>query len=104
MNEFALAPAFWLETNARTPGLESFAIGAGRNLAKFMSRRQPHLNVVGLRRSEYHIAGTKQHRTVMQTEPLQNGLGVAHQGFMLLITSLGMRKLEQLHFLKLMLP
>ena len=39
----------------------------------------------------------------MQAQLLQNGLGVAHQSFVFLVTLVGMRELEQLYFLELVL-
>ena len=46
----------------------------------------------------------KQHHAVVQAEHLQQRFRIAHQRFQLLVTLLGPREFEQLHFLKLVLP
>src|SRR5882757_6112701 len=59
MHEFALSAGFRLKSNAGSASLKRFAIGTGRNLAKLLARRQPHLEVVGLCGRETHVAGTE---------------------------------------------
>src|SRR5579863_9299987 len=103
MDEVALSPCLRLETDAGSPRLERLAVGAGRNFTELIATRQPNLEVVGLRRSKPHVAGAKQHRAVMQPELLEDRLRIPDQCFVFLIALVGMRELEQLHLLKLML-
>src|SRR5713226_5003408 len=103
MHKVALAAAFGLETDARAARLKGFTIRAGRNFAKFIAGRQPHLEVVRFRGSKTHVAGAKQHGAMMQAESLKNRFGISHQSFEFFITLLRVRKLKELDFLELML-
>ena len=64
------------ELDVRAPRLERLGVAAGRDLAVRLLARQPHLDVVGLRRREPHVAGAQQHRPIRQLEALQDFLGV----------------------------
>src|SRR5260370_29377021 len=102
VHEFALA-ALGLGAYPRAARLKCLAVRAGRNLAEFSARGQPHLDVVSLGRGKAHVCGAQEHDAVVQPELLENDLGVAHQFLVLLVALLGPGKLEQLHLLKLVL-
>src|ERR1700722_11187548 len=104
VHKLAFPSAFGLEPDACAPRLKRLAIRTRRNLAELIARGQPRFQVIRFRRGESHISRGEQHGPVMQPQFLQNGFRVAHQRFMLLVTFLRMRKLEQFHLLKLMLP
>ena len=76
VHELRLAGAAGAELDVRAARLERLGVAAGRDLAIRLLARQPHLDVVGLRRREAHVAGAQQHRAVRQLEPLQHFLGV----------------------------
>src|SRR6185503_11722673 len=64
----------------------------------------PDFDVVGLGRSEAHVAGREYYRSVRQAEPLQDILGVGREFFELIVTFLGTCELHQLDLLELVLP
>src|SRR6266481_1514611 len=103
VNKVALAAAFWLIADTGAPRLEGFAVRAGRDLSKFVARRQPDFDVVGFCRSKAHVAGAEQHGAIVQAELLKNGFCISYQRFVLFVAFLRMGELEELNLLELML-
>ena len=103
MHELRFFPARRLEPYPRPPRLKRFRIRARRNFHELARRRQPHLDVISLRRRESHVRGAQLHHPVMQAQPLQNSFGVSHQRFQFVVTLLRPREFEHLHLLKLVL-
>src|SRR5579884_4337041 len=104
MHEFAFSSTLGLKADSRAARLKRFAIRAGRNLAEFPARGKPNFQIVSLRGGKTHVSRAEQDRAVMQAELLENGFRIPRQGFVLFVTFLRMRELEELDFLKLMLP
>ena len=84
-------------------GLIILKVGAGGDLHIPTVRRHPDLNVVGLGGGEAQIAGGETDHTVRQTQHLQNTLRVVGQGLQLVVGGLRIGKLDQLHFIELVL-
>src|SRR5262249_55645415 len=83
--------------------LKSFAVGAGRDFAEGVGAGEPDFDVVGLCRSETHVAGGKEHDAIVEAETLQNRLGIAHERFEFVVAGFGTRELKQLDLLELVL-
>jgi len=50
-----------------------------------------------------HVAGAQQNGAIVQAEFFENGFGIAHQSFVLLVAFLRMREFEELDLLELVL-
>jgi len=94
---------FVAEAGLHAARLEGLEIGAGRNLAIGVLRRQPDFEVVGLGRREAHVAGAQSDLAVGQFEPLQHGLGVAGEFFQRGPRLRRMHHLHQFHLVELVL-
>ncbi len=103
VNEITLSAALGLVAYAGTARLKGFAVRAGRDFSKFIARGQPDFEVVGLRGGKTHVAGRKQHGTIVQAEFLKNGFCISYQRFVLFVAFLRMGELEELNLLELML-
>ena len=103
MHELRLAGPAGAELDVRAARLKRLGVAAGRNLAIRLLARQPHLDVVRLRRRESHVAGAEQHRAIRQLEPLQHFLRVRRQRLELLVGLLRRRQLHELDLVELML-
>src|SRR6185437_12140808 len=77
-------------------GLEIAAVGAARNLAIGLLPRQPDLDVIGLARTETHIAGAQHHGAERQVEPGQHRLGRGSHALMLGVGLVGGHDRHQL--------
>src|SRR5262249_35903033 len=64
-------------------------IRAGGNLAIRVLPGQPNLDVVGLLRSNAHVAGAQDYDSVVQVEPAQNLLGAGAHALVLALALLG---------------
>ncbi len=85
---------------ARLEGLE---VRAARDLAELALARQPDLDVVGLGRAEADIPGRERHDAVVDSQKLQNPLGVARELLQALEALLGLRVHDQLDLVELVL-
>ena len=103
MHEVGLAGPGDPELDVRAARLERFRVAAGRNLAIGVLARQPHLDVVRLRRGESHVAGAQLHRAVRQLETLEHFFRVQRQRFELVVRLLRRRQLDELDFVELVL-
>mgnify|MGYP002137765444 CR=1 FL=1 len=91
------------ETGLHTAGLEGTEVGAGRNLAVGVLRRQPDFQIVGLGGGETHVAGAQHDATIGQFQRFEDGFGVAGQLFVRSGGVVGMDDLHQLDLVELML-
>src|SRR6185436_17780244 len=96
-----LAASIWTMRAVAQVGaarLEVLAVAARGDLAIRVLPRQPHLDVVGLRRGEAEVAGRERHHAVGQPEHLQHAFGVAGE---LLERGVALRRRGELHQLDL---
>src|SRR5574337_1124678 len=96
VHEFGLAGVGVADTRLQATRLEILAVGAAGNLPVSLLAGQPHLEVVGLGRTEAHVAGAQQQLAVWQAESLQHFLGVADHLLQLQVRVLGTRDLHHL--------
>src|SRR5207253_4235754 len=99
----ALPISLGLVAYTGTARLKGFAVRAGRDFAKFIARGKPDFEVIGFRGGKTHVTGREQNGAIVQAEFLENGFGVAYEGFVLFIAFFRMGELEQLDLLELML-
>ena len=85
------------------PRLERLAVAARGNLAVLALTRQPHLEVVRLRRAEADVAAAQRHDAIGEPEPLQHGLRIGHEQLELGVRLLGSRDVHELDLVELML-
>src|SRR5262245_63655875 len=104
MNEFRFSSARAAETNVGTSRLERFIVRARRDFPESVLRWQPHLDVVGLSIAEAQIPRGKCHHAIMNSEKLQDPLGVTRERLKLIIGILRQRIFNYFHLFKLMLP
>ena len=77
MHQTGLFVGFAAATRLHATSLEIPHVGAGRDFAVGILRRDPHFQIVGFACAEAHIAGAQNDLTVRQTQKLKNLLGVA---------------------------
>ena len=65
--------------------------------------REPHFDVVRLRRGEAHVSRAQLHDAIVQTELLKDQFGIGNQRFEFRVTFFRPRELEHFDFLKLVL-
>src|SRR5438046_9986832 len=91
-----------LEPQIHPPRLKIREVRATRNFQIGILSRRPNLDVAGLGRTKAEITRTKFNYAVMQLERLQNSLGIACQGLMLIVGTLQGWKFNQSHLVELM--
>ncbi len=80
VREFRLA-ALGAIARLHAAGLERFHIGAGRNFAVGVLRREPDLDIVSARAAKTHVAGAEDDGAIGQLQALQDALGVGGELF-----------------------
>src|SRR6185503_15042282 len=100
MHRLGLA-AFGPPARLHAARLERFEVGARRNLAVRVLRRQPDFEVVGLGRGEADVAGAKRDHAIGKLEALEDRLGVPGELLQALVGALGGNDLHQLHLVEL---
>src|SRR3989338_10005286 len=86
------------------PGLERFKVAATRHLEELAQARRPGFEIVTFRGGESEVSGRKAHDPVVQTEALEDRLGVLDEPLKLLVRGLRPRELDELHLVKLVHP
>src|SRR5688572_13239417 len=91
-----------LEAEIHPARLEILEVGTGRDFEISPLPWRPRLEVVALGGAEGNVARAKLDHAVMQSEELQDALGIRRQRFMFGIRLLGRGDLDQLHLVELM--
>src|SRR3972149_7539334 len=94
---------FLAVADLRPARLEIFAVRARADFSVSVLAGQPDFQVVGLRRSKSHVAGTQLDHAVGDLQPFEDFFGVPDHAFQLIIRSLRFAELDQFHFIELVL-
>src|SRR2546426_507551 len=84
-------------------GLEILEVGAGGDLPEGLLAREPDLQIVRLGRGKAHVASGQADHPVVQSQTLQDRLGVACERFQLVVGALRPSELHDLHLVELVL-